>query len=1167
MARAIFAWAALLAALTAACDESATAPYARAYRITERSGLVGGPKELGNIGDYAIENDRIRVVVNGRPNDQVPGGINRWGGAIADADIRRPDRDARPGDRSHRGRGEDRLIEIMPALDVRIAGTPWRAEDGRPVREDADAIQVTAPGGPGATAELRMVATLQNLLDILKIVGAVAAPRVPIRVENIYRLAPGSHVLEVETIVTRLRPSGELPDDDQIEELPARPVRPGDQPAAGATRDDALGDGLFLGASLSFLGPGVFGFSPARWADNLLFRNSSTLVDAPQVEWVAGIAPAVGYAIALEDGPIAFPIIDDLLTLAVYRVMPDGNARFAKPGARYRYKRHIIIDDGDAAGLLDHVIRVQNKRAGRIDGRLIDARTNRAAEGTVLVFKRPIDPVTGAPADPALGYDEVDRRLRAAAGGDENARLMPYSRFRADARWYDRERDGSFEGALPVGDAGEADYWLLPLGPGNVRGALVPVRVRENETARVTLLLPPTGSVAVDVYTRNAYDHREPVKITVESLDGAGLPDVFFGQPFFPDRVARVVHTTNGQAEIPLPAGRYRIIANRGYEYDAPEATVTIIPQVRERVLLSIERVLDTTGWVSGDMHIHQEHSPDSGLDLDSRALSIAVEGLEFAAATDHDVITNLLPAIMRFGGQRFTRFMHGEELSQLSYGHFNGYPLRFDYTQTNGGAVPWRDPSPTTLLDDNNPDAGPFLEFTPQDLFDDLRRRVDRGRAERPFIVVNHSQEAITGYLRTWGYMQYAGTFADPDTLATFHPMVSKRAGADKPPYFSFDFDGMEVVNPSAPNDYRSATLAEGTRAPASVRPNSVFPTLVRTLDEQNGICDGSVRLHFGERGMLDDWFTLTAQGRFYTGVGVSDTHNLLYEVGKGRTWVRSRTDDPKLLDERSIIAALHRGEAIAASGPFIEAWVNDRPIASRLSVNDAAVRLRIKAQAAPWVSLDRIEIYANGILAGEIGRDAVPEGVLKCRVPPLIDYEGPLPCNTAGVTLGDGRTALRLDATVTCVLPRDAAVVVLGVGYTPMTPYMLPNDRPGVLGQDGLIQGFGEIVRAWFGPAFSIDSAIRLDARHPYWPYTVTNPVFVDIDGDADGDGDPFEWPGAVPGCVEDPGSSPERWGPSCPPTAKAAPGGAPVDSAERARTEVAAHILRVLRERTGH
>jgi len=85
-----------------ACRDSA--PFSRAYPITHRAQIVGGPAAIADLGDLILENDRIRVSI-ARRGDSVGPGV--FGGSIMDADVRRPEAAYRAG------RGQDQLSEIF----------------------------------------------------------------------------------------------------------------------------------------------------------------------------------------------------------------------------------------------------------------------------------------------------------------------------------------------------------------------------------------------------------------------------------------------------------------------------------------------------------------------------------------------------------------------------------------------------------------------------------------------------------------------------------------------------------------------------------------------------------------------------------------------------------------------------------------------------------------------------------------------------------------------------------------------------------------------------------------------------------------------------------------------------------------------------------------------
>ena len=89
----------------------------RAYRVSDRGQLIGGgPRALGDVGDYMLDNDRIRVVMQ---NAGYSRGFGVYGGGIIDADLRRFDEQGR--NESNRRGGHDIFAEMFPSFFFRLS--------------------------------------------------------------------------------------------------------------------------------------------------------------------------------------------------------------------------------------------------------------------------------------------------------------------------------------------------------------------------------------------------------------------------------------------------------------------------------------------------------------------------------------------------------------------------------------------------------------------------------------------------------------------------------------------------------------------------------------------------------------------------------------------------------------------------------------------------------------------------------------------------------------------------------------------------------------------------------------------------------------------------------------------------------------------------------------
>ena len=89
------------------------------------------------------------------------------------------------------------------------------------------------------------------------------------------------------------------------------------------------------------------------------------------------------------------------------------------------------------------------------------------------------------------------------------------------------------------------------------------------------------------------------------------------------------------------------------------------------------------------DFHLHSEWSGDSNVPLRDRVLSCAAEGIEYAVATDHDVITDYGPFVLP-SLKDAIRVGIGVETSTLAYGHFNSWPHEMNPNLPGRGSPVW---------------------------------------------------------------------------------------------------------------------------------------------------------------------------------------------------------------------------------------------------------------------------------------------------------------------------------------------------------------------------------------------------------------------------------------------------------------------------------------------
>ncbi|MDH4197017.1 MAG: CehA/McbA family metallohydrolase [Candidatus Aminicenantes bacterium] len=190
--------------------------------------------------------------------------------------------------------------------------------------------------------------------------------------------------------------------------------------------------------------------------------------------------------------------------------------------------------------------------------------------------------------------------------------------------------------------------------------------------------------------------------------------------------------------------------------------------------------------------------------------------------------------------------------------------------------------------------------------------------------------------------------------------------------------------------------------------------------------------------RQAVEDWFHLLNRGYVQFISGSSDSHRADGgEPGYSRTYVRYDGARAEGLDWSAVADALRTGRGFVSNGPFLELRVNGRhEPGDTFTERSGRVEVRVEVRRAPWVAVDEVRLVVNG------------ERKLVFPVP-----DGP-----------DAAPAFTRDIRI--ALDSDAYVVAEALGKTSLYPV---------------------VQRA------STDGSLEMTVL----PYAVTNPVFVDVDG----------------------------------------------------------------------
>lgn len=368
-------------------------------------------------------------------------------------------------------------------------------------------------------------------------------------------------------------------------------------------------------------------------------------------------------------------------------------------------------------------------------------------------------------------------------------------------------------------------------------------------------------------------------------------------------------------AKLSLAAGKYRAVAQRGFEYDLSETVIDVVPGKTVQHEFKLTRVVDTVGWVSADFHIHAAPSPDSDDVVPYKVLSFGAEGLEVAVSTDHEFIADYEPVVRGLGLERFVKTIIGSEVTTVSYGHFNAFPLKI-LDAPNNGAVSW-------------------YRKSARQIFDEIRRNPGE-----PMLQMNHPRGGIaSGYFSMIGF--------DRETFT-----------AQNQEDFHTDFDAMEVLNgkrfASSEQEVQLdwfAFLKRGYRVVGTGNSDSHH-----SLTSEVGTPRTYVKVDTDEPSLLDEaaFIQATREGRATMSAGVFVTFTLngkglgeLATLEDGKAKLAIKVQSPAWTGAIETLEVLRNGEVVArrtlsATGVVrYEGEIIDEPTA------DAFYVVRVRSEA----------------------------------------------------------------------------------------------------------------------------------------------------------------------------------------------------------------------------
>ncbi|MFN7952129.1 MAG: CehA/McbA family metallohydrolase [bacterium] len=321
-----------------------------------------------------------------------------------------------------------------------------------------------------------------------------------------------------------------------------------------------------------------------------------------------------------------------------------------------------------------------------MDAVLAEARRLRGARDCVAVAGRVVEEGTGLAIPGA--------KVTALAGTDA-ASGAALSNARTSA-------DGNFSLCLPPGPvtliAGQPGR---PYAGGGRRPEPLALTIPERGAAALTptIVLPRTARLRVT--TLDVAGMPLPARLTVLGVDPSPPDPRLDGDGFDPlaPGVLRMEDARDGAFDVLVEPGDVDVVVSRGVEYALFREPVHLdAGDVKERTV-TLPRVVDTRGYLSGDFHVHSNPGPDSTVSYAKRVVNMLAEGVDVIVSTDHDFWSDYGPTIRALGAEGEVASIVGQEITTFATGHFGAFP--FQRTgEPNGGAVDWIGRDPVQIAD-----------------------------------------------------------------------------------------------------------------------------------------------------------------------------------------------------------------------------------------------------------------------------------------------------------------------------------------------------------------------------------------------------------------------------------------------------------------------------------
>ena len=951
--------------------------------------LLSGPLARGTPGDFVLENENLRVIIQKAGRQWLS--IGTFGGNIID--VSRKDQAG--------AMLPDHLEEFV--LGLNIENTP-NYTDVRIEKDGSDGESaVICVTGPDDLLELANASSA--IRDFGAALPASADDRdLPVEIETCYTLEPGARYI---TLDTTLRNQG-------ADELP-----------------------IYLTEYLNGSGQVEF-FQP-----NVGFGEPLLTPSCPEQTYVACDAREDG--VCDQCNFVAYSGVDGGAGVSYGLIHNEqASSSFSTAGI------NIVVYGGGALNLILGITPPNYMLPA--EGELVLRRYFAVGDGSVAsiadirneIFGIATVEISGTVSSAGQPLQHAQVAVYQAQGAQDDAELSIFmvNHSRTDAA-------GKYRLSVPPGEyiiRANMEGYLYPAeGPSSV--------VAASDALTQDFDMPQSGYLEVTVMDETGpgpakvqlvgFDPSPPLKNSVGGFNAGIFGD--YQADSLPFGIAQAVFIDrNGASErVTVEPGDYQVVVSRGPRYSVFKQNVSIAPGQVATVQAEIVKLLDTSGFVHSDFHVHSIDSPDAEVTREERVAVMLAEGMDFFTPSDHGVRSDFVPTLKAMGVEDLIGVAASSETTSFDYGHFNSWPVWVDPDSISGGSFDWAGAAPPGM---DFPSYGNY-NLSPAQIIDGLH--------DDPMdniVQINH----IASHFGAGGLSIDTG-MTPPQSFAN---LAFKRLDPSIDNAFDDGFDALEVWI--------------GTNG-------------------RGGIINEFLGQNAG------DWFNLINQDLVRIGVADSDTHDRRFTQVSARTLVASATENPADLGAaaETLAANVVAGKAIGTNAPFLMLQADgqfasqaqraglrleqDNTLAADVG-SDVVLTATVSTPA--WAAIDTVEFYINN--QPELA--SVPGGAARYSVCPNVRVSAGDPGWVAvDVVINSAvQGGTRTDITATFTLEgvtEDTWVVAMARGTDGISEPLFPV-LPASL-DSGSNTTLADLTDGNLGeggtPAFAF-----------------TNPLFIDVNGD---------------------------------------------------------------------